>query len=129
MLPTSFKFPKMSFPNFLTMWFCGDRSKNIPPLRILRAADVKHLKSGRQQLAMMKKLVSHVLRACEICNCEGLIVPHWTPRNVLDLHTAIKHMFEFPNIGSRTKRRHGTINWKTYYNLIVKRKGKLYGEY
>ena len=35
MLPTSFKFPKMSFPNFLTMWFCGDRSKNVPPLRIL----------------------------------------------------------------------------------------------
>ena len=91
---------------------------------------MKHLKSGCQQLAMMKKLVSHVIRASTIVNCEALIVPHWTPRNVLDLHMAIKHMFEFPNMGrSRTKRRHGTINWKTYYNLIVKRKGKLYGEY
>ena len=29
---SSFVFPSMTFPNMLTMWFCGDMSKSIPPI-------------------------------------------------------------------------------------------------
>ena len=29
LLPKNYVFPKMLFPNFVVMWFCGDRSKNV----------------------------------------------------------------------------------------------------
>ena len=53
----SFSFRSMTFPNMLSMWFCGDISKNIPPCRILRSKDVKHLKDGKQNISNIKYLV------------------------------------------------------------------------
>ena len=45
LLPRSYKFPVMTLRIFLNMWFCGDKSKNIPSFIILQSADVKHLAS------------------------------------------------------------------------------------
>ena len=47
----------------------------------------------------------------------------------MELYDSVKHFFRFPlSHHHKTKRRFGTISWKTYYNTLVKRKGKLFGE-
>ena len=123
-----FTFPSMTFPNMLTMCFCGDISKNIPPYRILRAKDVEHIKGGKQKLSNMKALVKQVIRAARMGNRLELIVKDWSPRKVLDLYTGVRHFFAFPCISNRKKRRDETISWKTYLNCLMKRKGKFIGE-
>ena len=123
----SFSFPSMTFPNMLTMWFCGDLSKNIPPYKILRSRDVKHIKGGEQKLSNMKDLVHDVVRAARMGNTNDLIVHDWSPRKVLDLYLGVKHFFSFPCLSSG-KRRLETISWKTYLNILMKRKGRLLGE-
>ena len=50
LLPRSYIFPKLSLPNLVTMWYCGDKSKNIPPYKVLRSVDVSEIKGGRQKL-------------------------------------------------------------------------------
>ena len=129
LLPSDYKFPCLTFSNFLTMWYCGDCSKNIAPYRILRAADVRHLKSGKCKLSMMKKLVFHVEREAAIVNLSHLIKRNgkWTTREVIDLYNAVKHLFQFPTLIT-TKRRYECVSWKCYYNLLCKRKWVLYGE-
>ena len=42
----SFSIPSM---NMLSMWFCGDISKNIPPYRMLRAKYVMYINDGKQK--------------------------------------------------------------------------------
>ena len=51
----------------------------------------------------------------------------WNVRNVLDLYNAVKHWFKFPSLCSH-KCQWETISWKSYFNLVCKRKGVLYGE-
>ena len=113
----------------LSMWYCGDISKNIPPYRLLKGADVKHLKGGKQKLSNMKSLVKHVERAAvEIANLPDLVKQQWSPRDVLDLYYAVKHLFEFPSLIDKRTQRFEQLNWKTFYNILSKRKGRLYGE-
>ena len=126
-----FVFPKsMSFPNMLTMWYCGDKSHNIPPYKVLRGSvDLKHLKSGKHQLSMMRRLVKAVERgARDVVGNSNLIKRQWTPRAVLDLFEGTFHLFKFPTLTENTKRRYDTISWKSYYNILDKRKWKLLGE-
>ena len=125
---SSFSFPSMTFPIMLTMWFCGDVSKNIPPYRILKAKDVMRLKGGKQKLSNMKSLVKNVIRAASIANRCDLVVRSWSPGKVLDLYRGVKHFFAFPTLLNGKGRRYDTISWKTYFNALMKRKGKLYGE-
>jgi hypothetical protein len=125
---SSFSFPSMTFPNMLTMWFCGDISKNISPYRILKAKDVKQVKGGKQKLSNMKSLVKQVMRAATIANRHDLIVRSWSPGKVLALYRGVKHFFAFPTLLQGKARRYETISWKTYFNMLMKRKGKLFGE-
>ena len=125
----NFTFPKMSFPNMLCMWYCGDISKNIPPYRLLKACDVLGVKGGKQKLSNMRCLVRHVERAARMVNMPHLILKKWDARGVLDLHNATKHVFAFPSlVGGKQERRFEQLNWKTFYNILAKRKGRLYGE-
>ena len=112
----------------LTMWFCGDTTKNIPPYKMLKACDVKHIKGGKQKISNMRRLVSHVLRAAvDLTGMSNLVVQEWNVRKVLDLYNAVKHMFQFPLL-EKHDRRWDTISWKSYYNQLCKRKYVLYGE-
>ena len=125
---SSFAFPPMTFPNMLTMWFCGDMSKSIPPYRMLKAKDVKHVKGGKQKLSNMKYLVAQVIRAATIANRADLVMRSWSPGKVLALYRGVKHFFAFPTLLNGKARRYDTISWKTYFNTLTKRRGKLFGE-
>ena len=112
----------------LCMWYCGDISKNIPPYRLLKAVDVKELKGGKQKLSNMRCLVRHVERGAAIVNLRHLVKKKWETRDVLDLYHAVKHLFEFPSLVNGKQRRFEQLGWKTFYNILAKRKGRLYGE-
>jgi len=73
-LTSTFKFPKLTFQNFVTMWYCGDKSNNIPPFKVLRSCDVKSMKGGSQQLCMMRYVIRHVERAAVLVGLPHLIV-------------------------------------------------------
>ena len=64
----------MKLPNMLSMWFCGDISKKIPPYRMIWSKDVKQVKCGKQKLSNMKTLAKHVMRAMVIANKNDLVV-------------------------------------------------------
>ena len=57
LLPPNYVFPSMAFPNLLTMWYCGNRSKNLPSYWMIRVSDMREMKVRIQKLSMMKKLV------------------------------------------------------------------------
>eukprot|EP00980_Cylindrotheca_fusiformis_P027305 scaffold19845_cov136-Cylindrotheca_fusiformis.AAC.2 len=128
LLPETFTFPEMTLCSFIQQWFCGDKSNSIPPYRALKPSDVMGVKNGSQKISMMKKLMFYVVRAAKIVNRMDLIRKKpFLERDALELHHAVKHMFQFaPNDGK--SRRYETMSWKTYYNLLCKRKWILMGE-
>ena len=79
----------MALPKFLMMWYCGDRSKNIPPYMMIRGSDMREMKLGIQKLIMMNKLVKNVEKGVLIMNLPHLLVQNWTSRRVLDLYNAV----------------------------------------
>ena len=76
----------------------------------------------------MKYLVKQVIRAAGIANRHDLVVQNWSPRKVMDLYLGVRNFFAFPCLSSDKRRRYETISWKTYFNALSKRKGKLFGE-
>eukprot|EP00957_Ditylum_brightwellii_P182347 13891637-Ditylum_brightwellii.AAC.1 len=53
LLSNTFVFLKLSFPNLVVVWHCGDLANNISLYRLLHPPDVSAIKSGRQKLNMM----------------------------------------------------------------------------
>ena len=76
----------------------------------------------------MKTLLKHVKRAVIIANSNDLVVNWWSPRKIMDLYMGVRHLFTLSCITSDLKRRYETMSWKTYLNLLMKRKWKLCGE-
>ena len=76
----------------------------------------------------MKTLVKHAMRAVIIANRNDLVVTCWHPRNVMDLYGGVRHFFDFPCLAYYKRRHYDTMSWKTYFNVLLKRKGKLFGE-
>ena len=74
MTQPSFSIPSMTFTKMLEMWFCRDISKNIPPNRMMRGKNVKHVKGRKQNLSNMKYLVKKVIRSEGIANRHDLVV-------------------------------------------------------
>ena len=119
----NFLFPSMTFPKMLSMWFCGEISKNIPPYRMLRCKNVEQVKGGKQKLSNKKTLVKHVTRAALIANRNDLVVSCWSPMKVMDLYRSVRHFFDFPYLTYDKRRRYETMSWKTYFNILMKNKG------
>ena len=76
----------------------------------------------------MKYLVKQVSRAAGIDNRHDLVVRKWSPRKVMDSYLGVRHFFAFTFLSSDKMRRYEKISWKTYFNALKKRKGKLFGE-
>src|SRR5210317_1146360 len=95
---------------------------------MLSAKDIPTMKNGRQMLCMMKKLMFHVERAAiEVANRRELVIKRrsWTPQDCKALYDGIAHFFRIPG---KQKRRFEQISWKSYYDILHKRKWKLLGE-
>ena len=76
----------------------------------------------------MKTLVKHVMRAAVIANHNDLVVDWWSPRKVMNLYGGVRRFFSFPYLAYDKRRRHETMSWKTYFNVLMKRKVKRFGE-
>ena len=72
--PRNCVFLSMTLPNLLMMWYCGDRSKNIPPYQIIRGSDMRDMKEGIQELIMMNKLVKNIEKLVHIVNLPHILV-------------------------------------------------------
>ena len=126
--PADYKFPFLTLSSFISSWYCGDRPNNIPPYRMLSGKDVPAMKSGSQQLSMMRKLISHVERAAiEVANRKELVIKRraWTNKDCQALYNGVAHFFKFP---SKQKRRYEQLSWKSFFNMLSKRKWQLLGE-
>ena len=89
---------------------------------------MKQVKGEKKKLSNMKTLVKHVMRAAVIANQNDLVVDWWSPRKVMDLYGGGRHFFSFPCLAYDKRRRYETMSWKTYFNVLMKRKVKLFGE-
>ena len=90
--------------------------------------DVKHLKGGKQKRSNIKYLIKQVIIAAKIVNRHDLVDQKLVPRKVMDLYLGVRHFFAFTFLSSDKMRRYEKISWKTYFNALKKRKGKLFGE-
>ena len=97
----------------LAMWFCRDISKIIPPYRMMREEDVRHVNRGNQKLSNMKYLVKQVIRSARIANKYDLVVQNWYPRKVMYLYLGVSDLFAFPCLSIDKRRRYKTISWNT----------------
>ena len=75
----------------------------------------------------MKYLVKQVIRDAGIVNRHDLIVRNWSLRKVMDFYLGVRHLFAFPSFYRYKRRRYEEISWKTYSNVLSKRKGKIFG--
>ena len=98
LLPRNYVFSSMTLTNFLMMWYCVNRSKNIPPYWMIRGSDIREMKGGIQKFSMMKKLVNNLEKGVRIVNLPHLIVQNCTLIHVLDLYNDVKHCFAFPSL-------------------------------
>lgn len=110
------------------MWYCGDIPKNIPPYRMLRSCDLKHLNSGKSTLSMMRRVMKQVERAVTIVNQPHLIKQYMNEQGVFALYHGIKHLLKFDCLQVKKRRKYEIILWKIYYNILLKRGNKLLGE-
>ena len=90
LLQWNYVFLSITLPNLLQMWYCEDRSKNVPPYWVNRCSDMIEMKGGIQKLIMINKLVKNVEKGVWILNLPCLLVQNWTSRHVLDLYNAVK---------------------------------------
>ena len=110
------------------MWFCGYISTNIPPYIMIWCKNVEQVKVGKQKLSNMKTLVKHVMRLAVIANQNDLVVTCWSPRKLMDLYVVVSNFFDFPFLTYEKRRLYETMSWKTYFNALMKRKGKGFGK-
>ena len=76
----------------------------------------------------MKTLVKHVMRAAVISNRNDLVVNFWSPRKLMELYGCARHFFDFPCLTHDRRRRYYTMLWNNYFNALMKRKVKPFGE-
>ena len=95
MLPQNYVFPSMTLTNLLTMWYLGNRSKNIPPYWMIRGSDMRKMKGGIQKFSMTKKLVNFLEKGLGIVNLPHLFVQNCTLIHVLYLYNDITFCFHF----------------------------------
>ena len=69
----------------------------------MRGSDMREMKGGIQKLSTMKKLVKNVEKGVHIVNLTHLLVQNWTPRHVLDLYNAVKHLFVLHSLNKRRR--------------------------
>ena len=93
LLPRNYVFTSMTLPNLLTMWYCGNRLKNIPPYRMIRGSDMREMKGDIQKLSTIKKFVENVEKGVHIVNLPHLLFQNWTSRKLPDLYNTVKHFF------------------------------------
>lgn len=128
LLPNNYDFPSIPFSNLTTMWYCGNVEENIVPFHMLRASHVKHLKHGKQKLSNMKRVINWIHDAARKVGKPELILAdsrRWTVAKSVALYEAVAPLFKFPALGLSKTRRFETITWKTIYNILTDRKGKL----
>ena len=75
----------------------------------------------------MKILMNSVEKGAKIVNLPHLIKRNMSDKDAITLYNRVKHLFRFP-AGEGKRRRYKTLSWKSYYNLLCKRKWRLYGE-
>ena len=81
-----------------------------------------------QKISNMRCLIQHVERAVQFANLFHLVKRKWEVRDMLNLYSAVKHLFEFSILISGKQQRYEQLDWKMYYNILTKRKGMLFGE-
>ena len=126
LLPDNFTFPSMTLSSLVTAWHCGNRCKGIPPYKLLKGVDMHRIKNGTVKLSQMRKLMRCVENGARIVNKPFLVKSNMTERDARNLYNSVNHLFKFPAEETK-KRRYETLSWKSYHNLLMKRKWRLYG--
>jgi hypothetical protein len=94
---------------------------------ILQEGMISQKKSMIQRLSQMRRLIKFVTKAAQ--KESFYIQASWIQTKVqaTQLYEATKHNFEHPGIYEKI-RRHESISWKAYHNIMTKGKWKLVGE-
>jgi hypothetical protein len=126
-VPEHFIIPRMSLHTLIVYWYCGSVQPHCPPLMFVRGYDFPTKKSAVQRLSQMKKMIKLVRLAARH---EGFNIQQnatISTTQATQLYEATKAKFEYPAIHERT-RRHESIGWKTYYNIMAKNRWKFVGD-
>ena len=76
----------------------------------------------------MKILLKHFMSAAVIPNWNDLVVNCWSPRKLMDLYRGVRYLFAFPCLTHDKRIRYETMSCKTYFYVLMKRRGGIFGE-
>eukprot|EP00644_Phytophthora_capsici_P006757 jgi/Phyca11/103632/e_gw1.8.420.1 len=118
LFPLDFKLPAGNAEQALVYWCCGDRSRNLPPLRQLRPADLSDL-NQRKRLCELRFLIRKIeLKASE----NRLSTTNISFSTAADLFQQCKESIELPaSTESNRKRRRGQLVWVSVATLLRKK--------
>lgn len=134
-LPENFKFTKgQIFKSFIREWIIGSTGRpggDIPPLRVLKAKDVKHVcKSAKQRMSDMRAVMKKVE---EIGRREGAwkgnASRHWQVEDCSKLYDVVmKDLYPDDDNDSngqrKNKKRKLEISWSAVHKDHIKKKSK-----
>ena len=136
-LPKGFVFPKMTFCQLITSWFCGNQGQKTIPFKLLTPQDMavlvtddqsvnisKHRERMRCDLAHMKCLMQGVIAGAKKVDVwpadpNGA----WTVAQTLRMYEAVMHLFQYRTKTGRS-RRNVQLSWKSVYNSFMSHKKK-----
>jgi hypothetical protein len=125
-IPEHFIISRMTLHTLIVYWYCGSVQPHCLPLQHVRAFDFPKKKSMAQRISQMKKIITYVRKAAHE---EGFYTRPsgiTTTTQATQLYETIKKKFEHPAINEQI-RRHESIGWKTYYNIMSKEKWRFQG--
>lgn len=126
-LPEDYKFTRgLILKSFIREYLIGKTrpdGRKIPPMRILRAKDVKHVsKSAHKRLAEMKELMALIKRlGLEKSLWKGDAMRHWTADDCTKLYDGVYDNLKLTE-GEKKKRRATELSWSTAYNDCIRSK-------
>lgn len=126
-LPEKFQFPSLSLPSFISHYLLGNKTTQIPPLRILTVDDLKRSgsidgkKTNTKTLSDMKKMMKYVEQAARDAGIWEDDVREWNTAKITNLYEKCSYRFHVPP--KKGKRRYEQIVWKSYLNILKDNKG------
>ena len=102
MLPKHFEFPSLSLSSFVSHYLLGNKTRNIPPLRMLTVEDLKRSgsidgkKINLRTFSDMKKMMKYVEEAARDANVSEDDVREWNTAKVTNLYEKCSYRFHVP---------------------------------
>ena len=120
-VPTDFVFPKCHVSRIWSLWWLGNKERNIPPYRFLQPSDMPN-KNLRKRLSDVKFLMTSIE---DLAREKGLLNQEPTVSTIDDILEECSDAWKVEVLTpEKRKRRHGQLQWQTVCKYVRRIRAK-----